>query len=76
MAGVCPERFPSLPKSITASADALEQDKALADVIGSVMCSHWINTRAGRGRCTTRPAATALATTVTDWELDRYFELI
>jgi glutamine synthetase len=76
MAWGLPERFPHLPESITASADALERDKSLIDVIGEVMCSHWINTRRWEWTMYHTTGGDALATTVTNWELDRYFELI
>jgi glutamine synthetase len=71
-----PETFPHLPKSISASADALEADKALVDVIGSVMCSHWVNTRRWEWMNFHTTGGDAEATSVTDWELQSYFELI
>ena len=71
-----PDSYPYLPKSITASAAALEADKALIDVIGTVMCSHWINTRKWEWTMFHTTGGDAEATTVTDWELNSYFELI
>ena len=71
-----PDTFPHLPKSILASAEALEADKALVDVIGPVMCSHWVNTRRWEWTMFHTTGGDAEATTVTDWELDSYFELV
>jgi glutamine synthetase len=71
-----PDTFPYLPRSITESADALEADKALADVIGDVMCSHWVNTRRWEWLAFHVTGGDPDATTVTDWELNSYFELV
>ncbi len=71
-----PDRFPHLPTTITAAADALERDKAFADVIGPVMTDHWINTRRWEWLMFHTTGGDAEAETVTDWELTRYFELI
>jgi glutamine synthetase len=76
MAWGLPDRFPKLPASITAAAEALEHDKALVDVVGDVMCSHWVNTRRWEWLMYHFTGGDALSTTVTDWELNRYFELI
>jgi glutamine synthetase len=71
-----PDTFPHLPKSIIASANALEADKALADVIGPVMCSHWVNSRRWEWMMFHTTGGDAEAMTVTDWELNSYFELV
>jgi glutamine synthetase len=71
-----PESFPYLPRSITASAAALEADKSLIDVMGTVLCSHWVNSRRWEWTMFHTTGGDAEATTVTDWELSSYFELI
>jgi glutamine synthetase len=71
-----PDSYPYLPKSITASAAALEADKALIDVMGTVVCNHWINTRRWEWMMFHTTGGDPEATTVTDWELNSYFELI
>ena len=71
-----PDSYPYLPNSITASADALEADKTFADVLGPVMCNHWVHTRRWEWLMFHTSGGDPEATTVTDWELDRYFELI
>jgi glutamine synthetase len=71
-----PDRFPYLPATITAAADALEQDKALTDILGPSMVLHWVNTRRWEWMMYHTTGGDAEATTVTDWELDRYFEVI
>ena len=71
-----PDTYPYLPNSITAAADALEEDKALADVIGTSMCDHWTNSRRWEWLMFHTTGGDAEATSVTDWELDRYFELV
>ena len=71
-----PDTYPYLPRTITASAAALEADKALTDVMGAVMCGHWINTRRWEWTMFHTTGGDAGAKTVTDWELNSYFELI
>jgi len=71
-----PETYPYLPRTITASAEALEADKALADVVGTVLCSHWVNSRRWEWLMFHTTGGDADASTVTDWELHSYFELI
>jgi glutamine synthetase len=71
-----PGTYPHLPTSITAAADALELDKALADVIGPAMVDHWVNTRRWEWLMYHTTGGDAEATSVTDWELNRYFELV
>jgi glutamine synthetase len=71
-----PERFAHLPNTITAAADVLEQDKDLTDTIGSSMVLHWVNTRRWEWMMYHTSGGDAEAQTVTDWELDRYFEVV
>lgn len=71
-----PDSYPHLPRSIVAAADAVDADKRFADVLGPVMASHWVNTRRWEWMMFHTTGGDPEAETVTDWELDRYFELI
>jgi glutamine synthetase len=76
MAWGLPDSYPYLPGSITAAAEALENDKALTDVVGTEMCEHWAKSRRWEWLMFHTTGGDAEATSVTDWELDRYFELV
>jgi len=71
-----PDRFPYLPTTITGAADALDRDKAFADVMGPVMVEHWVNTRRWEWMMYHTTGGDPEAESVTDWELERYFELM
>ena len=71
-----PDRFPHLPTSIGAAADALDQDKLLADVLGEQMVHHWVETRRWEWIMFNTTGGDAEAEQVTDWELMRYFEVV
>ncbi len=71
-----PDRFPHLPRTITTAADALERDKSFADVMGPVMVEHWIHTRRWEWMMYHTTGGDPDADAVTDWELNRYFELM
>ncbi|HZU71687.1 MAG TPA: glutamine synthetase family protein [Acidimicrobiales bacterium] len=71
-----PERFPHLPDSLQSSADALEQDKAMADVLGEQLVHHWVNTRRWEWLMFNTTGGDPTASSVTDWELHRYFDLV
>jgi glutamine synthetase len=73
--GLPPDRYPPLPTSITRAADALEADAALTDVLGPDFVRFWINTRRWEWLMFHTTGGDPVATTVTPWELDRYFEL-
>lgn len=75
MAWGLPDRFPFLPRTITTAADALEEDKHLADVLGFEMVEHWVNSRRWEWMMFHTTGGDPEATTVTDWELNRYFEM-
>lgn len=76
MAWALPDDYARLPTSIGTAADALAEDKALADVLGPVAVDHWVNTRRHEWLMYHTTGGDAQATTVTDWELQRYFELV
>lgn len=71
-----PDRFPHLPTSITAAAEALVEDKSLTDVIGASAIDHWVNTRRWEWMMFHTTGGDAQASSVTDWELERYFEVV
>jgi glutamine synthetase len=71
-----PGRFPHLETTISLAADALERDKAFADVMGPVMVDHWVNTRRWEWMMYHTTGGDPEAQAVTDWELNRYFELM
>jgi glutamine synthetase len=73
--GLPPGRFPHLPSTITRAADALEADLALTAVLGTDFVGHWLNTRRWEWLMFHTTGGDPVATTVTPWELDRYFEL-
>jgi glutamine synthetase len=68
--------YPHLPTTITRAADALEADTGLAAVMGEDFVRFWINTRRWEWLMFHTSGGDPQATAVTDWELDRYFELI
>lgn len=76
MAWGLPDGYENLPRTITAAADALAQDKALTDVLGPVGVDHWVNSRRYEWLMYHTTGGDAQATAVTDWELQRYFELV
>ena len=73
--GLPPGRFPHLPTTITRAADALEADTGLAAVLGTEFVGYWINTRRWEWLMFHTTGGDPMATAVTPWELDRYFEL-
>lgn len=73
--GLPPVDYPHLPNSITRAADALEADAGLAAVLGPDFARFWINTRRWEWLMFHTTGGDPIADTVTDWELDRYFEL-
>jgi glutamine synthetase len=71
-----PDSYPYLPDSITAAAEALEADKMFADVMGPTIVDHWAHTRRWEWLMYHTSGGDSEATSVTDWELDRYFEVV
>ena len=65
-----------LPSSISLAADALEGDKWLAETLGDVFVDYWLHGRRWEWLMFHTSGGDAEATTVTDWELNRYFELV
>ncbi|MBK5287803.1 MAG: glutamine synthetase [Acidimicrobiia bacterium] len=73
--GLPPQGYPHLPNSITRAADTLEADTGLAAVLGADFVRYWINTRRWEWLMFHTTGGDPTAETVTEWELDRYFEL-
>jgi glutamine synthetase len=71
-----PEGYPHLPNTITKSADALAGDTLLRSVLGDAFCTTWVNTRRWEWLMYHTTGGDPTATTVTQWELDRYFEVV
>ncbi len=71
-----PDGWPHLPTSITKAADELSRDVLLREVLGDAFCDFWVNTRRWEWLMFHTTGGDASATTVTQWELDRYFELV
>lgn len=71
-----PEDQPRLPNNIMDAADALEADARLTEILGSELVQHWVNTRRWEWRMFTDQCENPDADSVTDWELNRYFELV
>jgi glutamine synthetase len=74
--GLPPEGYPHLPTTITRAAEALEGDPGLASVMGDDFVRFWINTRRWEWLMFNTTGGDPTANAVTNWELDRYFELI
>jgi glutamine synthetase len=65
-----------LPPSISAAADELEDDKLLGQYLGEVFVDYWLHSRRWEWLMFHTGGGDANATSVTEWELDRYFELV
>ncbi|HEY1737113.1 MAG TPA: glutamine synthetase family protein [Acidimicrobiia bacterium] len=74
--GLPPEGWPHLPKSITKAADALASDTRLRAVLGEPFVSYFVNTRRWEWLMYHTTGGDPTADSVTQWELDRYFELV
>jgi len=71
-----PPGFAQLPSSISRAADELERDKLLADTLGSTFVDYWLHGRRWEWLMFHTGGGDEIATSVTDWELNRYFELV
>ena len=74
--GLPEDAYAYLPNTITSAAEALESDEAIADVMGASICEHWAKSRRWEWLMFHTTGGDSEATSVTDWELDRYFELV
>jgi glutamine synthetase len=71
-----PAGYPHLPTTITTAADALVADTALRSVLGDGFCDYWVNTRRWEWLMFHTTGGDPMETGLTQWELDRYFELV
>ena len=71
-----PAGYPHLPNTITKAAEALESDTVLRTVLGSDFCDYWVNTRRWEWLMFHTTGGDAMAPTVTNWELERLFEIV
>jgi glutamine synthetase len=76
MAWGLPENYERLPSTISSAADALAADHLLAETMGSTFINYWIKTRRWEWLMYHTTGGDPEATSVTDWELNRYFEMI
>lgn len=59
---------PRLPASLQAAADKLDESQVMRKILGDDFVNHFVATR--------RWEAKQFQSVVTDWELQRYFEII
>jgi glutamine synthetase len=71
-----PAGYPHLPNTITKAAEAMTSDTLLRTVLGSDFCDYWVNTRRWEWLMFHTTGGDPAATTVTDWELNRLFEIV
>jgi glutamine synthetase len=66
----------TLPTTISLATDELARDKLLAEFLGDDFVDYWIHNRRWEWLMFNTGGGDATATTVTDWELERYFEVV
>ena len=71
-----PGGYPHLPNTISKAADAMTSDVVLRSVLGAEFCDYWVNTRRWEWLMFHTTGGDPMATTVTQWELDRLFEIV
>jgi glutamine synthetase len=71
-----PAGYPHLPNTIGTAADAMAKDTVLHSVLGAEFCEYWVNTRRWEWLMYHTTGGDPMATTVTQWELDRLFEIV
>jgi glutamine synthetase len=71
-----PGGWPHLPDTITKAADALAADTLLKSVLGDALCDYWVNTRRWEWLMYHTTGGDPMAVNTTQWELDRYFEIV
>jgi glutamine synthetase len=76
MAWCNPAGTEALPHTITRAADALAADKALVEVLGQEFVDYWIGTRRWEWLAFHTMGGVDPDCGITDWELNRYFELV
>jgi glutamine synthetase len=71
-----PAGYPHLPNTITKAADAMTADTVLHSVLGTDFCEYWVNTRRWEWLMFHTTGGDPMAADVTQWELDRFFEIV
>jgi glutamine synthetase len=71
-----PAGYPHLPNTISKAADAMASDTVLRSVLGADFCDYWVNTRRWEWLMFHTTGGDPMATSVTQWELDRLFEIV
>ncbi|MEO7371359.1 MAG: glutamine synthetase family protein [Ilumatobacteraceae bacterium] len=71
-----PAGYPHLPNTISKAADAMAADTVLRSVLGADFCDYWVNTRRWEWLMYHTTGGDPSSTTVTQWELDRLFEIV
>lgn len=71
-----PAGYPHLPNTITKAAEAMKSDTLLPTVLGADFCDYWVNTRRWEWLMFHTTGGDPMATSVTNWELDRLFEIV
>lgn len=69
-----PDTYERLPRSITEASDALSSDRLLRSVLGDNFVDYWVGTRRYEWLQFHGSGADPLATSPTEWEMERYFE--
>ena len=70
------EQAEKLPNTISMSADRLEQDHRLEEIVGKDFIRYWIESRRLEWVNFQTESGDPYGADVTDWELNRYFELV
>jgi glutamine synthetase len=71
-----PDSFPRLPTSISAAREALLEDSLLTSELGADVVDNWLHTRKSEWLAFHTSGGDPLAKQVSEWEFQRYFELV
>ncbi len=71
-----PDDVPKLPRTLMSAADALAEDEHLADILGKDFVEYWIDSRKFEWLTYHSECGDTETKGTTDWELQRYFELM
>ena len=71
-----PPGTPRVPETLSAAVAALRADRLLPQLLGEAFCSFWANTREWEWLMFNSTGGDPSATSTTDWELQRYFEIV
>ncbi len=71
-----PDDVPRLPNTLLSAADALSADDHLKEILGADFIDYWVNTRKLEWLTYHSECGDTESSSATDWELQRYFELM